>query len=277
MGSNYPNKGSMNKSGLFIQLALLTISCTAIAKIYNPHNTVVVVDEKHVICKHTRPGFKDFKALASGKTFKKLPTIVYLLTFKYKKIKKYGFSVTENIKGTANIIHEVLRWMKQKKYGDLTSLESDILNISVPMKLRKNVIPICKSLKAKGATIFLDSDMDTIHEHVLTRKIKKSGTDLSFATGSIAITPYDLKQRPSCKHYEGYSQIDSFNYAVNENKFLPKRYSIMHSIVGADKDIVFIVRHIGEADAARAAGFDVILFNSEEQLRSELKSRGLLN
>ena len=271
----------MNKSGLCVKLALaiqvITLSCTAVAKVYNPHNTVVVLDEKHIICKHTRPGFKDFKTLASSKTFKKLPTIVYLLTFKYKKIKKYGFSVTENIKGTANIIHEVLRWMKQKKYGDLTSLESDILNISVPMKLRKNIIPICKEIKAKGATIFLDSDMDTIHEQVLSKKIKKSGADLSFATGSITITPYDLKQRPSCKHFDDYTQIDSFNYAVYEHKFLPKRYSIMHSIVGVDKDILFIVRHIGEADAARAAGFDVIIFSSEEQLRSELKSRGLLN
>lgn len=241
---------------------LIRVDSAEIAE--NFKDLVVVVDFNEIISISRSPDrISDYTPLMTFKGLWKMITLLPTLFGKFDEIKKMGMQIAQNTTGNGNIVHGLARQLKAKGYGDIASLEEDIIKLTVLDEPIADNIEVLKKLKRLGIKLVAATDQDALQYKFYKQRMARKGVDLDQLFDAVITYKSfrDIEQSDRC------AIID---VGKSESGYLSVVQNLLRSKLNLDGKKIVYVDNGSLKSSKKLKNFEVIEFEDMQKLVSKI-------
>lgn len=172
-------------------------------------STVIAMDLDDVMSIKQKPGALDFISIARAVFWN--PWVLGALT-KIGELQQEGSQVGQSMNGTSNVVHEMLKKLKDRGYGDFSYYEDEIVAAATKPKPIDQMIQAVRELKKKGYIVIAATNQDWKQHAAYRQKMKQQGVDLNKLFDAVVTTAVNYGNVSQAAQKGGF-----YNPVINEN------------------------------------------------------------
>jgi hypothetical protein len=240
------------------------------------HNSVVFqdvigIDMDDVVSIRQKPGFMDFIGLV--KIVFRHPRVLAAF-MNIHAIQKEGHRVSQELNGSANVIHTVLEKLKGDGYGDFSDYADEILECATKPEPIKEMVDVIRDLKKQGYIIVGATNHDWKQELAYRKKMRHQGVDSNELFDAVVVTRVNHIPVPDSEQGAAfYRPVENENMysVIQQNVYKPKDsyYQVLKQVAShiaskkgvIVKNIIFTDDKKENTDAAKKAAIESIHFD----------------